>query len=496
MMFKNHIQTICAMISQAFGSGLSSILHIAIALCVIGLFPIQPSFAQSPPIDPDLNTATPSPPTPSFTPPNWRISCNDPGCAICAPYGGTEMPPGTVIGCIPDYACDLCESAINVAINQLHSEVRDEMIDLREFMQIDFWRNTVEAGLQNATNMMTANGITQAGIIGSFFDAKQQNEVKLALDRNYTDTRRAYQPSTALCRFGTAKHGLASSENLAIVQQTLMSHQAQSRHLGATGTAGHEGAVDTGARLSIFASRFCDPYDSGGRLVGSAASPGLCGESGGFFPAAGFNKDINVTDTLFTPATMDVNFVDTNITGDEMDLLELSKNLYGYQIATRMDPKLLEDGDDEATELNRQNFYLLRSILAKRNVAENSFFAIAAKKSRGSGASADALAGIYQSLGIPLADAQAMLSNAPSYEAQMEVLTKKIYQSPTFITSLIDSPENVKRQQAAMMAIELMQRRDAYKSMLRQEVLLAVMMDLYTEDRFDEAKGRLNELQQ
>ncbi len=59
----------------------------------------------------------------------------------------------------------------------------------------------------------------------------------------------------------------------------------------------------------------------------------------------------------------------------------------------------------------------------------------------------------------------------------MEVLTKKLYQNPMFYSELYDKPANVERKTVAMQAIELMQRRDMYRSVLRSEATLSVMLE-------------------
>ncbi|MGH1456391.1 MAG: hypothetical protein ACRBDI_06390 [Alphaproteobacteria bacterium] len=70
-----------------------------------------------------------------------------------------------------------------------------------------------------------------------------------------------------------------------------------------------------------------------------------------------------------------------------------------------------------------------------------------------------------------------MLGERPSYYAQMEVLTKKIYQNPNFYTNLYDKPANVERIGASIDAITLMNQRDRFESMLRQEMLSAVLVE-------------------
>ena len=60
----------------------------------------------------------------------------------------------------------------------------------------------------------------------------------------------------------------------------------------------------------------------------------------------------------------------------------------------------------------------------------------------------------------------------------MDMLTKKLYQRPEFYTDLYDKPANVDRKLVSMQAIGLMQDFDTLKSYLRQEMILAVMVEL------------------
>ena len=79
--------------------------------------------------------------------------------------------------------------------------------------------------------------------------------------------------------------------------------------------------------------------------------------------------------------------------------------------------------------------------------------------------------------GISDDEVKKYLGDKPSYFAQMEMLSKKIYQHPGFYTDLYDKPANVLRKEAAMQAIDLMQKRDIYRSLLRSEALFSVILE-------------------
>ena len=133
--------------------------------------------------------------------------------------------------------------------------------------------------------------------------------------------------------------------------------------------------------------------------------------------------------------------------------------------------------------------------MAKLSVAKNSFNAITSMKAAGTSGSRDFMVGLLNDLGINGTSGGAdnieeLLGPAPtggstlgpSYHAQMEVLTKKIYQNPDFYTNLYDKPANVERKKVAMQAIGLMQKFDLYKSYLRYEASLSLLLELAVTD--------------
>ena len=416
-----------------------------------------------------------------FSPP--QIRC----CSSC----------GMLEQCVNDWDCTLCENAGLFGVFGIALLVNQQFISLRDFLVEDWWRGIVQAGLARMTEQLTATAFLQTTAIGSFFDAKHQLERQLVLDKKYTDAIQNYQPSVALCRFGSASASLASSERKSSVNTSLMSRRSLARHLGRKGSVGETISRNTIPRLAHFLNNYCNTSYMGGRLSneydagGTLLQSGLCGDNGGKIDR--LTKDIDANKTLLHPKTLNMDLTDTQVTADEQDIFALGANLYGYDVFKRQGARAFRDGEPDFKD-NRNLYHRYRALLAKRNVAENSYYKIAGLKSSGSGASGEFLIQIMEQLGMPRAEAENLLSDTPSYNAQLDILTKTIYQNPSFITSLIDKPENVKRQQAAMMAIELMQRREAYKSMRRQEMIIASMLDLFADERFKATNQGLSEL--
>src|SRR5690606_29018093 len=84
---------------------------------------------------------------------------------------------------------------------------------------------------------------------------------------------------------------------------------------------------------------------------------------------------------------------------------------------------------------------------------------------------------MVEELGVPKKDLESLIGANPSYFAQMEILTKKGLQNTVFYTELYDKPANVERKGAMLQAIGLMQDRDIYKSLIRSEAIISVLLD-------------------
>ena len=122
-----------------------------------------------------------------------------------------------------------------------------------------------------------------------------------------------------------------------------------------------------------------------------------------------------------------------------------------------------------------------RRILAMHNVAHNSFANMIGMKSESQSA-VDKPGGVFmkalmREFGLVDADIDKLLGANPSYYAQMEVLTKKIYQHPNFYTNLYDKPANIDRIGVSMDAIKIMQNRDQYEASLRREMLTSLLVE-------------------
>ena len=125
----------------------------------------------------------------------------------------------------------------------------------------------------------------------------------------------------------------------------------------------------------------------------------------------------------------------------------------------------------------------MRSLVAMRSVGMSSMAQIIGEKSRGLATGnviLPPIGALLREMGMTDDQILNYVSIAPSYNAQMEILTKKIFQHPEFISNLYDKPANVKRIRTALSAIEVMQERDIHNAMQRREMLTSMILELQT----------------
>ena len=348
------------------------------------------------------------------------------------------------------------------------------------------------------TEEFSAVMMQQAQILGSFFDAKFQLETQRKMQELMARAHKDYHPSEQICRLGTFVKSLAHSERQYENEIRAFNEALMNQMLAVQNDSAAEGyKTEYRAKLDQFTTTHCYPRDNNDGL--DLLCDGLT--AAGAPARERFNKDINFFLTLEKPLTVDVNMLDGTLTPDEEDLLALAQNLYF--------PDVFEEAIDERLSIDVRSHYKTRSFAARMNVAHNSFVNIVGMKSSAPEGQTTAAYGAWPANIIPptvttldedtgwtfmkafireLAPAwtddqiHEYLGERPSYYAQMDVLTKKIYQSPHFYTNLYDKPANVDRIGAALDAIALMSMRDRFDSSLRREMLTAMLV----EDALDE----------
>lgn len=406
-------------------------------------------------------------------------------------------------------ACPGCGYGCVNQITQNHTDkVRPEIIkhisnqftEHRQWLVDDFFKDQVLPALMLFTEQMSVVAMQQTLAIGQFFDAKHQLETQRLLQELQSEAHKDYQPSEDFCYFGTNVRSLAASERKSKTSAYLMSRRQMARHLGQYNLGGAiSREQDKAGRWEQFVEHFCDPQDNNWfeRNTGLELA---C-------PTPPANPEYTNADIDYTRLIENARTISLNNAGSGFDLARgglglnpenravfaLANNLYGHNVLIRDISKEKLQG-----KAYQQLYLALRSVAAKRSVAEHSFNAIVGLKSEGatSSASTDAntyefLGAILTELGVSAGEVRNMIGTQPSYYAQLELLAKKIYQNPDFYANLYDKPANVKRKSVALKAIELMLDRAIYESQIRQEMATSVLLSARLREPFKEANRDL-----
>ncbi len=410
-----------------------------------------------------------------------------------------SIPSCTVL---PDrVTSDYCDMRENIL-----EHIGEEFTNHRNWFSQVFLPRLVVPALQRFTEQMTASAMLQTFSIGTFFDAKHQLETQRLFQELQFQAHKDYQPSREFCTIGTAVRSMAHTESAGRYTALAFSRRQMARHLGNKNAGGASNDVeDKINRWTQFKENYCDPQDNNWIGVAGTGLTSICGATGGGNTDR-INIDVDYTRLVENKRTLNV-FAPLWIGAeDEIDILSLGNNLYGHDLITRD----ISAQNVKNEELAGQ-YFKLRSIAAKRSVAENSFNAIIGMKSLGSTIRADRQASntkmylgrILQDLGIPENEVVDYLgldstsgsinaANADlSHFAQLEILAKKIYQNPNFYAGLYDTPANIKRKSAALKAIELMLDRAIYESQLRQEMSMSVLLSTRLQSSVDSVSSQL-----
>lgn len=420
------------------------------------------------------------------------------GMALCLSSG----PAMAWWCCGPVMACDgNCTSISASQTQQTIAHINQEFINHRDWVIKTMFEQHILPALMLFTEQMTATAMHQVMIIGTFLDAKHQLETQRLFQQLMAEAHKDYQPSEGMCMFGTAMRSLAASDRNTDLSATAFSSRTQQRELlSGQNLAANGQTSDYLSRINQFREIYCNKADNGNQL------DQLC--PNGSKDQSRVDKDINYTDMVDSPLTLKLDFTTqgdpdhannlhaNNVSADEEDLFALTANLYAHRVAPPIAPGMLvEKTTGEVRADGVKNYMNIRALAAKRSVARNSLASIAAMKSQGAKEVEPYLYAIMKEMGI--SDPQEIkdyLGERPSYYAQMEVLTKKLYQNPGFYTELYDKPANVDRKTVAMQAIELMQRRDMYRSVLRSEATLSVMLETALLEEQDKVVDEIDRL--
>lgn len=352
--------------------------------------------------------------------------------------------------------------------------VTDDMAAAVNFTQAEY-NNTYIGGLKQLADEARNALLMNVAAIGAFIDARNFMDTSRSLQVSAAQSLRKYTTSDQVCRFGTLSKSLASSNANDGKNQLALAKILQDRDLQKMGSLYATPDEGVNAAIVDFRNKHCSEVSNSGFLKGYCDAATNTSDQL-------YNRDVDFTRVFDVPLTINADFADESKTPEKEAVIALLANLtkippVGAKGKTGFDPR---DNSKQAQDI--------RALAAMKGVAANSFAALVSEKTQAKSESSKYMTDMLVQLGLSSDDATKLIGKNPSYFAQMEVMTKKLFQNPAFYANLYESEANVDRQRVAMKALELQQDRDFLESLRRREMLLSVLLN--SKLRYD--TGRTN----
>lgn len=400
------------------------------------------------------------------------------GSGSGAPFSTAPTTSICGVQCSAANRCGQCAPDIQANHYRIRDYIRESFVTHRNWFMNNFWVEYIQPALGLMTNELVGTSMQQVYIIGTFFDAKHQLETQRLFQQLTAQAHKDYHPSESLCVVGTNTRYFANAKRRADSAQIVTAERMMQRQLNNSNSSAYVGEIsDIRTRIDDFIGKYCDPAGGGVGNQNTGLSL-LCQNT----PAGNAhlrNADVNYTTTIENKLTLRnafINGAEGFASEDEQKVFALGSNLFAHQTMPTIDRSQISFPDGTPKDVANL-YYDLRSMAAKRSVAQNSFAAITAMRAEGEGESGPFLKAILTSAGVSNTEAEDLLDINPSLFAQEEVMMKLVYQNPTFYSNLYDKPANIERISTAMLALELIQDRNIYDSLIRSEAVLATLVE-------------------
>ncbi|MEM6811366.1 MAG: hypothetical protein AAF549_02755 [Pseudomonadota bacterium] len=407
------------------------------------------------------------------------------------------VPPGEAGLCTPICTgpCGRCAPHIKNNHIEIRNHVTAEFDNHRNWIVNDWFGEYLQPAMALMAAQISQSGMQQMQILGSFFDAKHQLETQRLLQTMTAEAHMDYHVSEALCEIESSTAHFSNSKRRSDLAKRTLSHRFMQKQVNQRDGVSFVGEIsDLPSRTEHFIDTFCDPNSGGQDENGRPGLAAFC--EGTSASPEQINADVNFTTTVENNLTLDIDFSDRglgDLTPDEENVFALAANIIGHQTAPLI-PRLKVNFPD-GTPRPIMNLYAdLRSMFAKRSVAQNSFSAIAGMRAEGSSEAGPFLKAILLEMGVDPIFIEEYLGENPSLFATEEVMMKVAYQDPRFYANLYDKPANVERMNTALLALEIVQDRNIYESLLRSEAVLATLIETKLLKYHREVSGKIDDI--
>ncbi len=342
----------------------------------------------------------------------------------------------------------------NTATYEMKARLDEFDSNIRSWLQ-DWWDNRLFPSMKTMTRQLSVAQVDQTRQIGSMTDAMQQNDTNQKKRKRNQEAYHRYLPAgVATCQADTTAPQQTKAYQVSRALNRGMTKDAAKTMSNAKGTPAATGrAAEMKSQWDEYVSTFCDPAngDQG------------CGTTPGARPGA--NKDMS------------------NLLWGQVQTIDLSspENVTMVSGALRTFASPAADNPIPPTAVDtatgHQSILDRRADIARRNAVYNVVAQMMAE--RISVPADTSLSSVFKSMrtgaGLPASAA----SDNPSYSELRQAITKERFSDPDYLARLINSPEEVIREQGSINALRLQLMNDLYR---RQEEMLFMEAAMYGHD--------------
>jgi hypothetical protein len=315
----------------------------------------------------------------------------------------------------------------------------------------DLWQNRWLPAMMDMTRQLSAVQVDQTRTLGTMADAEQIEEAITLKQKTQVAAFRRYQPNETVCKVysmmrpntdcatlvpGGGGCGMNKSYRQARAMTGAYAKEDELHRGNFVGTPAATGtATDQLSRWEEYIQFFCDP----------ARGDQGCGTTAGTLPG----RHVDLAGLLWG----DKQTIDMAQPTERRVVAAVQRYLISPSTPDPVPPTAVSASDGQAELLHR------RTMDARYNTIFNVVSQMVSERASGSYIDVSA---IRLAAGLTPGDTTLPAEGA-SYRELMEALTRDRFHNPEYIVRMVNSPEEVVREQGAINALKMQQMNDMYK---------------------------------
>jgi hypothetical protein len=364
---------------------------------------------------------------------------------------------GTVV--FPDIAITVATLSVymDLALTGFQDAINEKIFEVTQ--NIDAWINTfwwynLRPALQAETEQLNTFDSFKDENEGGYADSSDQNRVDQEYTKRDIDSHREQRPSQQVCVAGTISGGMTRTAVFRRAYETAASDERSPRSANNTTVAtggvatNNSMGADQSARWQNYVANYCN-------------QDGNAGYSGCPSNGTAVDRDINVTDEIFSKDTIDLK---TAVTQKAVD--DLLTNIAEPRIEDPVSPDALSSAEGQAAVLKGQAYK------AKRQVVYDALYYIVSRRAPGSVGTTGS-PNFLQDMENASGMAAGYFSANPSHNEIMNVMMSERFRTGTYSIDQVDEPENNEREMVVQQAFQAMLLSDELDLLDRYGLVLA-----------------------